>query len=167
MKARYLLLGILALTLLSCDKTISDRMIWDIYPVVVTLQVTNANGIDLLNPDNQNSYATDSIKAVYNGKEYKCNKGISSANTKTYLAQFYGLKMIKNQFGTYILCFGEFNGAKSYSNEEVTIFWGDGTSDKIKFNRKFRFTSSGDPDISEDWYLNGAKVPDKAIKIIK
>jgi len=167
MKAKSLLFGILALTLLSCDKSINDRVIWDIFPVVVTLQVTNANGIDLLNPDNQNSYAADSIKAVYSGKEYKCNKVISFANTKAYLAQFYGLRMIKNQFGTYILCFGEFDGAKSYSNEEVTVFWGDGTSDKVKFSRKFRMNSSGDPEISEDWYLNGVKVPNKAIKIIK
>lgn len=167
MKAKFFLLGILALTLLSCDKSINDRVIWDIFPVVVTLQVTDANGNDLLNPDNPNSYVTDSIKAVYNGKEYICKKGISNVNTKAYLAQFYGLRLIKRQLGTYVLCFGEFDGAKSYSNEEVTVFWGDGTSDKVKFSRKFRMNSSGDPDISEDWYLNGAKVPNKAIKIIK
>jgi len=167
MKAKYFIFGILALSLLSCDKIINDRMIWDINPVVVTLQVTNANGIDLLNPDNQNSFAAGNIKAVYNGKEYECNKGISNVNTKAILARFYGLKIDKNYTGTYNLFFGEFDGAKSYTNEEVTILWGDGTSDKIKFSRKFGWTILGDPDISEDWYLNGTKISDRIIKIIK
>jgi len=167
MKAKYLLFGIMALALLSCDKIINGGKIWDISPVVVIVQVANANGIDLLNPDNQNSYAAGSIKAVYNGKEYECNKSISDANTKAYHAQFYGLKTDKNYVGNYSLFFGEFDGAKSYSNEEVTILWGDGSSDKIKFSRKFRWTIFGDPNISEDWYLNGTKVSDGVIKIVK
>lgn len=167
MKAKYLLFGIMALALVSCDRIINGGKIWDISPVVVTVQVVNANGIDLLNPDNQNSYAAGNIKAIYNGKEYECNKNVSEANTKAILAQFYGLKMDKNYVGTYNLFFGEFDGAKSYSNEEVTIFWGDGSSDKIKFSRKFRWTIFGDPDISEERFLNGTKVSDRVIKIVK
>lgn len=166
MRRGFFLFGILALTLLSCEKINSDRKIWDISPVVVALQVVNANGVDLLNPDNQNSYAAANIKALYSGKEYECNKSISEVYTKAYLPHFYGLKIFKNNIGSYYLHFGELEGAKSYSNEEVIIFWGDGTSDKIKFNRTFRWIH-GDPDISEDWFLNGSKVSGGVIKIIK
>lgn len=121
----------------------------------------------MLNSDNQNALAAGSIKAVYKGVEYECNKNQTGVNTKVYIPQFYGLKIFKNYLGACFLCFGEFNGAKSYSNEEVTILWGDGTSDKIKFSRKFRWTHSGDPDISDNWYFNGVKVSDRVIKIIK
>ncbi len=169
MKTKYLLIGIMALVLLSCDKKIiNDHKIWDIYPVVVRVQVVNANGIDLLNPDNNNSIAASGIKAVYNGKEYECNKNVSVVNTKAYMPHFYGLQMNKNtNDGTYILLFGEFNGAKSYSNEEVTIFWGDGSSDKIKFSRQFRWRLNGDPEVSQEWLLNGNKVSSSIIKIVK
>ncbi|MDD2584982.1 MAG: hypothetical protein WCR61_05650 [Bacteroidales bacterium] len=169
MKTKYLLFGIIALGLLSCDKILGDGTIWDINPVVVTVVVTDVNGVDLLNPDNQNSLDTSGIKAFYNGKEYECNKlSAPEVATKAYLPHFYGLKIDKNRiYSTYFLSFGELDGAKSYSNEEVTIFWGDGSSDKIKFNRKFRWKLNGDPKSSEEWFLNGKKVPDKLIKIVK
>ncbi len=167
MKARYLLFGIMALTLLSCEKINNDGKVWDIYPVVVTVQVVNTGGTDLLNPDNQNSLDSSIIKAVYKGLEYKCNKGLAQANTKAYLPHFYGLRMQKNPIGKYFLLFGEFDGAKSYTNEEVTIFWGDGSSDKIKFNRKFRWKSNGDPSVSQEWFLNGNKVTGSLVKIVK
>ena len=170
MKKKYLLLGIMALVLLSCDEINNNRRIWDISPVVIRVQVVNTIGIDLLNPDNQNSFAASGIKAVYNGKDYECNKSVSEVNTKAYFPLFYGLQMNKNTItndGTYILSFGELNGAKSYSNEEITIFWGDGSSDKIKFNRRFRWKLNGDPDISQEWFLNGKKVSGIVIKIVK
>lgn len=168
MKTKFFLLAIMALGLLSCDKILNDRKIWDIGPVVVNVVVTDVNGIDLLNPDNQNSFEPSRIKALYNGKEYECNKLASQVGTKAYAPQFYGLQINKNRiYDTYSLSFGELDGAKSYSNEEVTIFWGDGTSDKIKFNRKFRWKLNGDPKISHEWFLNGKKVSDYLIKIVK
>ena len=171
MKTKYFFLGIVSLVLFSCDGIFGDRKIWDISPVEYIVQVVNTNGVDLLNPDNPSSIAASGIKVQYNGKEYECNKEQSAVNTKAYMPRFYGLKVQKNPYipgGTnYFLYFGELDGAKSYSNEEITIMWGDGSSDKVKFNRKFRWKINGDPDISEEWFLNGNKVAGRALRIVK
>ncbi|MHC1779541.1 MAG: hypothetical protein AB9922_04840 [Bacteroidales bacterium] len=170
MKTKFLFLGIVSLVLFSCDGIFGDRQIWDISPVVYIVQVVNTNGVDLLNPDNPGSIAASGIKAIYNGKEYECNKEQSALTTKAYMPHFFGLKVTKNQYivnGTFFLTFGELDGAKSYSGEEITILWGDGTSDKVRFNRKFRWKINGDPDISEEWFLNGNKVAGRAIRIVK
>ena len=105
---------------------------------------------------------------MYRGVEYKCSKDPYIVSTKAYMPFFHGLQLSKYyQSNTFVLKFGELDGAKSYSNEELTILWGDGTSDKIKFNRKFRWRFNGDPDSSEEWFLNGTKVSGKTIKIVK
>ena len=81
---------------------------------------------------------------------------------------FYGLQISKDfNNGTYILKFGELDGVKSYFNEELTISWGNGSSDKIKFNRKFQWKLNGDPEISEEWFMNDNKVSGSIIKIVK
>lgn len=168
MKARYLLLGVVALGLLSCEKIRNEGKIWDIGPVEFLVQVVDANGVDMLNPDNDNSFKINEIKALYGGKEYDCNAtDTTSPPTKAYLPRFYGLQVRKTINGFYILRFGELEGAKSYSNEELTLLWGDGSSDIIKFNRKFRWKFNGDPESSEEWFLNGTKVPERFIKIVK
>lgn len=166
MRVKYLLLGIMALGLLSCDK--NDDIVWDINPVVVTLNVVDAKGVDILNPENSNSIPLSGVKAFYNGVEYECSTELMAVSTKAYLPHFYGLRAMKNTYnGSYYLQFGELEGAKSYLNEEVTISWGDGTSDKIKFNRKFRWKSNGDPEAHQEWFLNGTKVPNSSIRIVK
>ena len=167
MKTKFLLFAILAIGLSSCD-LIPEGKIWDIAPVVYIVEVTNAGGVDLLNQENPNAIDTSLIKAVYRGVEYKCSIDPYIASTKAYLPRFHGLQLSKYyQSNIFVLRFGELDGAKSYSNEELTILWGDGTSDKIKFNRKFRWKINGDPDSSEEWFLNGTKVSGKVIKIIK
>ncbi|MDX9782844.1 MAG: hypothetical protein RBT35_07700 [Bacteroidales bacterium] len=167
MKKTFLLLAVLAIGLSSCD-IFPDGKIWDIAPVEYIVEVTNAQGVDLLNQDNQNAIDTSLIKAVYRGVEYKCSKDPYIVSTKAYMPFFHGLQLSKYyQSNTFVLKFGELDGAKSYTNEELTILWGDGTSDKIKFNRKFRWRFNGDPDSSEEWFLNGTKVSGKTIKIVK
>ena len=168
MKKKYLLLVIMALGLLSCESIFPTGKIWDIAPVVFSVQVLDAGGVDLLNKDNPNSIDTSGIKALYRGVEYKCRNDEYALSTKAYAPQFHGLQLSKNiRTGVYILRFGELDGAKSYSNEELTIYWGDGSSDKIKFNRKFKWRFNGDPDSSEEWFLNDKKVSEGAIKIVR
>lgn len=105
MRTKYLLFGIMVLGLTSCDKIINNK-IWDISPVVVNVQVADANGVDLLNPDNQNSFEASGIKAIYKEKEYECNKDVPEVKTKAYMPYFYGLQISKEfNNGTYILKF--------------------------------------------------------------
>ncbi len=168
MKTKYLLLVVMALGLLSCESIFPTGKIWDIAPVVFSVQVLDAGGVDLLNKDNPKSIDTSGIKALYRGVEYKCSNDLYALSTKAYAPQFYGLQLSRDVCtGVYILRFGELDGAKSYSNEELTIYWGDGSSDKIKFNRKFKWRFNGDPHSSEEWFLNDKKVLEGAIKIVR
>lgn len=170
MRVKYLLLGIMALGLLSCEKFDEDDFDTDIPPFVVSLNVVDAKGVDILNPENSNSITLSGIRALYNGVEYECNKDMLSVRTKICSSQFYGLRAIKNnKNGSYYLLFGELDGIGSYSNEEVTISWGDGTYDKIKFNRKLKWNSrKGYHNIQQEWFLNGTKVPtNNYMKVVK
>lgn len=140
--------------------------IWDISPVTVTVTVTDAQGHDLLNPQNSGALKVSKIKALYKKKEYACNEKLAAS--KAILPRFYGLLSEKNDaLGTCLLRFGELEGAQSYTNESVTIIWPDGSSDEISFNRDFRWKTNGDPEIKEKWFLNGSEVSGTLIKIIK
>lgn len=169
MKVKYVMLALMATGLLSCDKILNNNgKIWDIAPVVFRVEVIDADGVDLLNPENRNSLNIDGINAFYRGAKYECNKDVSISDTKAYMPYFYGLKVRKQYSGnTYILEFGELAGDKDYPNEEVAVFWGDGTWDVIRVNRKFRWKLNGDPDINDKWYLNDVIVPEGVIRIVK
>lgn len=125
----------------------------------------DARGNDLLDPQSPNAFDLSKIKAVYKGKDYVCNEGIKS---KAYMPQFHDLQSYKNDYyGVNILRFGELDGAKSYQNESVTIVWPDDSSDKISFNRDFKWQSNGNPSVKQEWFLNDFKVSGGIINITK
>ncbi|MDD3033916.1 MAG: hypothetical protein PHT25_04900 [Bacteroidales bacterium] len=169
MRIKYLLLGIMALGLLSCEKFDEGDFDTDVPPFMVNLSVFDAKGVDILNPENSNSIPLSGVKALYKGVEYECNAELATIGTKICSVSFYGLRTMQNpRNGVYYLQFGELNGIDNYSNEEVTIFWGDGTSDKIKFNRELKWNSrKGYHYIQQEWFLNGTKIPNNYISLIK
>lgn len=151
-------------TFVSCDK----EMIYDVYPVVMKVTVVNNGGVDLLNPENDGAFDETQIKVLYKDEEYECGEDMSELRTKAYMPHFYGLRNLYNVYSqVYELEFGEFDGAESYSGEEITILWGDGTSDNIKFNRTFKWKNNGKPKVKHEWFLNGKKVSDETIDVIK
>lgn len=142
-------------------------MVWDIYPVVVSVSVVDAQGNDLLDPQTPDAFDVSEINAIYKEKIYECNKDATGLRSKAYMPYFYGLQSYRNDYyGLYILSFGEFNGAESYTNESVTIVWPDGSSDKISFNRDFKWGKI-EPEVKQEWFLNNSKVSGGIIKIIK
>ncbi len=168
MRVKYLLLGLMAFVLLSCEKMENNDIDGGTKPIVFNLNVLDANGVDLLNPENSNSIPYSGIRALYKGAEYKCQNDLALFHTKVCSVDFFGLNVFKYpDHETYRLQFGQFDGTKSYSNEEVIISWGDGTYDKLKFNREFRLKRNGESEISQEWFLNGTKVSDGLIKIVK
>lgn len=150
-----------------CDNDNGDDRIWDIYPVVYTVQIMDHNGNDLLNPATPNSLDYTTIKAIYKDNDYPC-KEEDYGTTKAYMPRFYGLIRSKSQKeGPYLLKFGELEGSKSYKDEAITLVYEDGSSDVISFNRDFRWDKKGNPDVKEQWFLNGKQVERGTITITK
>lgn len=150
-----------------CDNDNEDVLIWDICPVVYTIQIMDHNGNDLLNPATPNSLDYTTIKAIYKDNDYQC-KEEDSGKTKAYMPRFYGLIRSKNQnAGPYLLKFGELEGSTSYKDEVLTLVYEDGSSDIISFNRDFRWDKKGNPDVKEQWFLNGKQVERGTITITK
>lgn len=155
-----LLISLLCVTgFTACDKSDNgfdngdDYVIWDFYPIELSIAVQDAQGNDLLNPETPGNIAKQGIKAIYNGKTYEKDAPISQ--TKMYLARFYGLQTMKSETGKHFLTFGEFNGAGTFNNEKVTIDWNDGTQDVITFSSKLTWESKNDPVINRKFCLNG------------
>ncbi len=167
---RAAVLFVLSLSsLASCGSDEMDiNVIYDITPVACRIQVVDANGNNLLNSIAENALDTSKVVAVYKGVEYPCKPDPwLDYESKAIPASFYGLILVnrKNITGPALL-FGEFNGAKSYTNEEIVIKWGDGTSDTIKFDRQFKWNKNQMPTIKHEWYLNGVKQSDDEFFII-
>lgn len=134
-----------------------DDMIWDIAPIVLYISVQDAAGNDLLNPETPGNIANQGIKAIYKDKTYE--KDILVAQTKAYLAILYGLQTIKDKSGRYYLAFGEFDGAKTFEDESVTIDWNDGSTDVITFSSKLTWVAKK-PVTNRKFCLNGVENPE-------
>lgn len=144
-----------AICFTACDEldTEGDDMIWDFAPIVLYISVQDADGNDLLNPETPGNIANQGIKAIYKDNIYEKDAPINS--TKAYLARFMGLQTIKSKEGVYFLTFGEFQGEKTFENEQVTIDWNDGTKDILTFSSKLSWKSKKEPVFDRKFCLNG------------
>lgn len=143
-------------------------MIWDFAPIIYNVQIVNSSGDDLLDPNNSGSFDHGKIKVIFRGVEYSSNNQLPA--TKVYMPYFYGFKIEKRSTSVgerFVLLFGELDGSKNYSKEEIVILWGDGSSDRVKFNRKVKYPTSGNPIIKDEWFLNNAKIDKGSIVIRK
>lgn len=138
----------------ACDN--GDMRIWDIYPIVLSISVQDAQGNDLLNPETPGSIAHRDIKALYQGKTYEKDSVVYP--TRAYLAQLKGLCIWKGENGLYYLTFGEFDGARTFDNEQVVIDWNDGTEDVLAFSSKLYWNWKKEPVIDRVFFLNGVEI---------
>ncbi|MGL4333105.1 MAG: hypothetical protein ACRCZQ_11060 [Bacteroidales bacterium] len=167
MRTKFLSLFLfMSIVLFSGCKEDEGDVVWDVYPVVYCMSVTDADGNDLLNPATPDALDYTKIKAVYKNKDYSCQIPEGMASTKAYLPQFYGLQL-RQEKGKFILYFGELEGAESYRNETIILDYGDGSSDEISFNRDFKWNKGKEPLISQKWFLNGKEVSDNVIQILR
>ncbi|MBQ9285933.1 MAG: hypothetical protein IJ209_06620 [Bacteroidaceae bacterium] len=126
----------------ACD----NDMEWDIYPVVVRIQVVDEAGNSLLTDE-----TASRITATFQGVTYTCREDL---RTRTYMPDFYGLKLEGDH-----LLFGELDGEKNYNNEQIVIDCGDGSQpDVITLNHTCKWKLNGDPKISTSFKLNGKNV---------
>ena len=141
----------------SCSK--GDDKIWDFAPIDIGITVSDKNGNDLLNPNKESSICKNGIKAIYKGEEYELN----FKSSRYYMPTFYGLRLVKNTEGRYMLLFGEFDRAKNHEALEVSIDWNDGSAkDDIILKHSFEMVKKR-PVFRTLIFLNGEYIGEKSI----
>ena len=161
MKRILSLLG-LALLLSGCGL----GMIYDITPVVVYMEVVDAEGNNRFEEQTIGSWLTSPVTATFEGETYTFPK----VETRAYLAIMGGLNVQSYNYGggrrVTCLSFGELSG-ETDRRSDLVVTWPDGTTDTITIDNSFRWGVTGKPHKKTVLSLNGTPVPSGPIHIVK
>ena len=156
--------------LIDIKKTALDYsldMEWDITPLTFSIFLRNKNGYDLLNSFVDNYVYQDSVKAIFQGKEYYLNKKLEN---RVILPDFTGLTRPwhdQNDTRAYPIYFGELDGTETFENEMLIMDWSTLGRDTITFTSKMEW-KNGKPTFIRSYSLNGEEVDkDTARPIIR
>lgn len=176
MKTKSVLLVFALLVLGSCRMTDGgDDIIWDMNPVVVRLTVQDTKGTDLIA---NGTYDISKVSIVTAGKtvgvytqeemrDWNYEKGVKPAPTTRYcMPHQYGAYVEKGNDGRWVICVGEYDGAKNFKDEMITVIWPDGSKDVIIFSRRVKFGRK-DVDVRMEWTLNHERVSEKNSPILR
>lgn len=149
------------------EEQIDDILIIDWAAIHFNIQVVDANGKDLLDPSNDNSWLLGTTIS-FMGKKDIIGQGCldSTYKVKAYLPHFDGIKLMRSESASpnWFLKFAEFDGADSYDNEKMTLTWPDGKSNIVTYSRKFNQSHT---EVAEEVYkLDGVKCSNP-IKIVR
>ena len=146
----------------SDDDDTPDKRIWDFAPIVYRISLEDVNGQDLLAPEvtgnlreevsvvyNDSTYHPDPSN-VYTDEEYRHMtryymphpKRLQIQNTKYYKMERYWLE------------FGQFDGAKTYDLQEITLQVGKAKQMKLSFHNRTTIVPHNDPVIERNFYYN-------------
>ena len=141
-------------------------MTWDITPVIVEMEVVDAEGHNRLDEKTAGNWLQSTVTATFEGETYR----FPSPETRTYAAILRGLYIESYSFGpragAIYLAFGELSGETDRSSDLV-ITWPDGTTDTITIDNRFRWTVTGYPDNRTSFKLNGVPVSYLPIRLVK
>jgi len=144
-----------------CSVIGGSDVIYDISPIVPYIYVYDEDGDNLLDPSSDNALNTEAISVTFKGEKYSIE-----AESKAYLPYFFGLKLSKDMYGNMMLMFGELDGTEDFDNEDLTIVWGDGSSDVITIFNHFRWKSDGSPSITRRFYVNGVQTDSEVAQFL-
>lgn len=163
----FLLLAVLVLGLTnacSSDDTNHDFITVDTAPLVISVQVLDLEGHSVLNDQ-----TIQNISAIYKGKSYLCQprqrlKENPDPATRYYMPHFYGLTYMNDY-----LIFGELDGTKTYTDEQLILCFGTEERDTITFSHHLEWDGTkqmsemvySDPQsikLVESFRLNGQPV---------
>ncbi len=160
MKKLWLLTALVAMFvgLTACGEDDGDMM-YDFTPIEVYFTLTGTDGEDLLDPATPGTYADLPIKATYQGKTYDKDvfDKLLPPQSRYYMPRFYGICTTRLEDGRYALVFGELDGADTYENETITMEWGDGSRDEVKFSSRIQW-KKGKPNVIRSFKLNDEEV---------
>ena len=149
----------------------TQGMEWDIVPLTFNIYLHNKNGYDLLNSFVEGHINQNSVKAIFQGKEYHLNT--YQQENRAIQPKFTGLtRPWNNQSDTraYPTYFGELDGTETFENEMLIMDWGTLGCDTITFTSKIEWKNNK-PTFIRHYSLNGKEVdkdtPRPIIRVIK
>ncbi len=187
-KTLLILLSLMAVTLVSlssCNSGNGGNMIWDVYPIVVSVTVADKAGNDLLDSAATKTVLKNKISLLFKGKQYPLKSYAEWLKEKHKADGDFHLSAYKPVMQGFLLCngknfntksnflsFGEIDGAETLKNEKMVIDWGDGTRDEITL---YNHVIEGDKDLkcTRKIWLNGKQLkhntgsPNFEVKIVK
>ncbi|MBQ8048625.1 MAG: hypothetical protein IJV84_03640 [Bacteroidales bacterium] len=146
---RILILTLAAISFYGCVTT----KIIDWVPVTFQIRVQDAQGHDLLDPANDNTWLAGTT-IHFRGITVDLDEtGITVPETRDYPVTYEGFRLEKGK-DYYYLAFGQFEGATDYDEESFTIYWSDNTYNVITYDRRINSRKGG---AKEAWKLDGVK----------
>ena len=130
-----------------CDKD----MIIDWAPITFMIQVEDAQGNDMLDPANDNTWLIGTEISFRNQSEVLDENDIAPV-TKMILPMYEGARVVKGT-DNYFIAFGEFSRTDN-DTELLTIKWPDGNISEVTY--KCRLIES-ELEAKETFELNGKK----------
>lgn len=125
---RILIIMAAVICLCSCAKII------DWVPVTFQVRVQDAQGKDLLDPADDNSWLIGT-EIHFRGITVNLDETGISPVTRDLPAEYRGFRLEKGS-DYYYLAFGEFEGGADYDEEDMMIQWPDGKVNVITYSRK-------------------------------
>lgn len=162
-----------AVSLLSACKREEEDITWDFVCYMVDFYVSEARtGANLLDAATEGNILNNDIYVEYNGNRYDMYKNSPGlygyAETRYIMPAPLGLRLRPYDFqwnfvskswerrGSWHLEFGEFSPANGYRGSEFTIYWGDGTSNTVRFDCYVEWKSRNNPVVYRQLWLDGA-----------
>lgn len=144
---RILIIALAAISFCGCHKII------DWVPVTFQIRVQDENGIDLLDPANDNTWLVGTT-VHFRGITVDLDEaGVAVPETRDCSVTYEGFRLERGK-DYYYLAFGQFEGATDYDEESFTIYWPDKTYNVITYDRRVNNRKGG---AKEVWKLDGVK----------
>ena len=146
--------------------------IWDFPHWDIGIVVRNSTGEDLLDPETTGNILGNDVTVVYDYRIYE----MWDARTRWIPPQWFGLRVGKywydDENGDIALLFGQFSpeSGDGYHGATMTIDWGDGTSNEIKFDLYVTYRKKGkEATVHRRIWLDGKFQSDTqlAVEIVK
>lgn len=157
----YVLVLISGVLFSGCEngETNFNPKIWDFINWDVGFVVRNDAGDNLMDPAVAGNWLDRYIYVEYRGEVYPINAD-TEFDTRANKPIWQGLRTETDDRSGIVLKFGEFSPegdwdtGDDFKGETFTIHWGDGTSNKVKFDLYITW-SNGDPIVHKSLWLNG------------
>lgn len=172
---RYLLIGLLTIIFFACEKNDGQQeyngVTGDIYPIVMRVEVRNAEGEDLLNPNAEFGLNIEDITLEYDGQIYKVEDRtpiddyVASSTTRYLESHFDGISL-RHIDEAYCLVIGYWKSDEKRAYSTMSLNWGDGTSDVLGFTSDYLYNPEYKNSAEHSWgytfkctgFLNGKVV---------
>ena len=149
-KLVVILLSVFAFVACSKEEEQPQEMSWevDFTPITMWVYVHDANGVDLLDPQSESGIDLENIFLEFEGETYTVKGHTDFDNyvyysTTRYLASYFdGIALRHPKDSDYCLYIGYWNSDAKRHYTEMTLHWGDGTSDKLGFTSDYDYDPS-------------------------